>query len=107
MLRRGNGDGTFQPEVPTGILPFNSALSRFDRLADLTGDGVLDYVMFTPDGLFPVTISQGLGDGTFGSPAGYRGPGGNAAIADLNHDGRLDIVVPGDTFDVMFARCVR
>jgi hypothetical protein len=57
-----------------------------------------------------VTVYQGVGDGTFGPPAGYGGPGGpggDAAIADLNHDGRLDIIVPGDTFDVMFARCVK
>ena len=98
----GNGDGTFQtPIVSHSVL----VLTQF-AIADLNGDGYPDLAVTTPcnkerdlcggDGF--VGVMLGNGDGTFQTPVDYSvnnaGPFGYAvAIADLNGDGKLDLVV--------------
>jgi hypothetical protein len=101
LLGRGNdshGDVTFAPAqpFPVGNGPFSVAV------ADLDGDKILDLVTANagPDDEARdkkpsnVSVLLGRGDGTFKAaqffPVG-AGPR-SVAVADLNHDGRLDLV---------------
>lgn len=101
----GDGDGTFQPAVQysTGVNP-QSLLA-----VDVNGDGKLDLVascaQFSIIGLpGAVSVDLGFGDGTFGgsTPVGPGNPVGNGALAitsaDLNGDGKQDIVTAGSIF---------
>jgi Bacterial Ig-like domain (group 3)/FG-GAP-like repeat len=94
----GNGDGTFQGVVEYhtgGNYPYAIAV------ADINGDGKLDLVLANqcaiPCGTGGVTgVLFGNGDGTFQSPVSF-GSGGvfahSVALADLNGDGKPDLVV--------------
>jgi hypothetical protein len=100
-VRLGNGDGTLQTPRTYGVVNSGNL-----QILDITGDGKLDI-------LRGVVVAPGNGDGTFGSALVYPGDG-SPAIADVNRDGRLDIIEasdetdpPGTTFRVTFARCVR
>src|SRR5579862_48657 len=103
----GKGDGTFQNAVnyklPANIWP--STISS----GDFNNDGIPDLIMTaaTEDFGYTLAVFLGNGDGTF-KPWGQMptefGPG-NLAVADFNHDGNLDLVVPhccGDT-DITYA----
>jgi hypothetical protein len=103
----GNGDSTFHPGVtfPTGAYPVAVAVG------DFTGHGNLDLV--TADRGNAVSVLLGKGDGTFQAPIDFTLPGvfppgytGSTALAqlpvslaigDMNHDGRLDVVVTTQT----------
>jgi hypothetical protein len=102
----GNGDGGFQPAVAYAVdkrvQPFSVAVGDFngDGRADvLVGSSDLD--SWDPqtgkiDGLLWIFI--GKGDGTFLSPLPYNGMADvptSIAVADLNGDGRPDLVVAG------------
>jgi hypothetical protein len=99
----GNGDGTFQSAVSyssQGYLP--TAV----RVADVDGDGRLDLLVSNLcatacDNVFPtqgsVAVLLGVGDGTFHSAATFASGGYSPlalAVADLNGDGRPDVVIP-------------
>src|SRR3954454_21396794 len=80
----GNGNGTFQGQVPYSGPGASNAVA----LADLNGDGKADLVAVSSF----TSVLLGNGDGTFQTPyvAGYGGY--SVAIADLNADGKLDLV---------------
>jgi hypothetical protein len=90
----GKGDGTFQAPVSygTGVGPTSV------MLGDFNGDHRLDVVVANSGGS-TVSVLFGNGDGTFQSRLDYAT--GSAplaapdavAVADLNGDGRLDLVV--------------
>ena len=85
----GNGDGTFaQPWTFTltgGYLPYLA-------LGDFNGDGIPDLAYSAQ---FQTGILLGNGDGTFRAGGSYSNLSGglDVATADLNGDGKLDVVV--------------
>jgi hypothetical protein len=101
-----NGDGTFQTAVnydSGGRAPLSVAV------ADVNGDGKADLVVAncgpgsgcTPDGTIGVLL--GNGNGTFKTAVTYDS-GGNGprsvAVADVNGDGKPDIVVANENITV-------
>jgi Bacterial Ig-like domain (group 3)/FG-GAP-like repeat/Abnormal spindle-like microcephaly-assoc'd, ASPM-SPD-2-Hydin len=94
----GNGDGTFQPEIPfssAGLIAFSLAIG------DLNGDGKLDAVIGNQCATqacqgSTVGVSLGNGDGTFQPAVAYNSGGiypDGVAIADISGDGKADLVV--------------
>ncbi|HMF19458.1 MAG TPA: VCBS repeat-containing protein [Gemmataceae bacterium] len=96
-------------DFATGVQPV--ALAK----GDFNGDGKLDLaVANNGDSSFGgndpggVSILLGNGDGTFQNPINYQvGVAPTAIVAgDLNHDGRLDLVVAqGDAISAFNGRC--
>jgi hypothetical protein len=94
----GNGDGTFQPaKASAGVL-----WSQFAAVGDFSGDGKLDLVvtcnpgcnsLASPDN---VSVLLGNGDGTFQAPTVVFAGSGAIAAADVNGDGKLDLVLQAD-----------
>jgi len=94
----GNGDGTLQTVVnyPSGGDDPESL-----SLADVNGDGKLDAVVeneFSLSSLHggsTIGVLLGNGDGTFQTAVAYDigGVGGEATVADVNGDGKPDVVV--------------
>lgn len=103
-LLLNNGDGTFTMHtVPMGtfgeLLPYGNSLVA----GDFNGDGKLDLAFFALGGTYdPIQVLYGNGDGTFQIGPVYKvntstmGVDGILA-ADLNGDGRTDLVIHGQT----------
>jgi hypothetical protein len=95
----GNGDGTFQAAVNYG--------SGFDTesvaVADVNGDGKPDLLVANECSSASCTngsvdVLLGNGDGTFQAAVNYalESLPNSVAVADVNGDGKLDLVVVGD-----------
>jgi Bacterial Ig-like domain (group 3)/FG-GAP-like repeat len=90
----GDGDGTFQAPASYPAGPSAQSLA----IADVNGDGHPDLAVAGGRGHFGyVNVLVGNGDGTFQSPVSYssgtdNGGADSIALADLNGDGKPDIV---------------
>ncbi|MGC2326063.1 MAG: Ig-like domain repeat protein [Candidatus Sulfotelmatobacter sp.] len=96
---RGNGDGTFQPV----FLYSSGGLAGSAAVADMNGDARLDVVVSNLTGSSPGSVGMllGNGDGTFQPVVNFGALSGwQVAIADVNGDGRPDLVVTGG-YDVV------
>lgn len=95
----GNGDGTFQPQVPYNVenAPVSVVTGDFNK------DGNLDLAV-TNSKSSTVSILLGNGDGTFQPDMGYvteAGPN-SVAVGDFNGDGKVDLVTTdGGTASVL------
>lgn len=93
----GRGDGTFSN--PNGLISQHGIGVADVKVADFNGDGKMDLAVLGAQctGCYPeaVSILLGNGDGTFQAPVRFDVPFGgyNMAIADLNGDGKPDIIV--------------
>jgi hypothetical protein len=97
-LLRNNGDGTFSDLTDAAGLLVDMAQSRDAVFADLDGDADGDLLVANADGPSRLFLNQRLGRFT---PGGSLEPplttGTTAvAVADLDRDGRLDLVVARD-----------
>jgi hypothetical protein len=105
----GKGDGTFQPAIALGLSGFDP-YSAWLAIGDVNSDGKPDIVVSNQCRnsadctTGTVTVLLGNGDGTFAISETYDSGGHYAdqiVIADLNKDGRPDLVVGnGTTEDV-------
>jgi hypothetical protein len=90
----GNGNGTFAGA--TNI--YHETGSGNPAVGDFNGDGKLDFaVPYDNGGSTGVAIYLGNGDGTFQSPKSYgvADRATTASVADINGDGKLDIITNG------------
>jgi hypothetical protein len=86
VLLPGNGDGTFQTAINTGLATTTLAL------ADFNGDGKLD---LAASYFYSEHVLIGKGDGTFQTAPTYAAGlyPGIPVVADFDGDGKLDVVV--------------
>jgi FG-GAP-like repeat/FG-GAP repeat len=103
----GNGDGTFQTAVLYGSGGYSTASGDLISISlvveDVNGDGKADVIVanhcaindnYCSEGTVGVLV--GNGDGTFKPVVSYGSGGylaGQLAVADLNGDGKLDLIV--------------
>jgi hypothetical protein len=95
----GNGDGTFQPAVTYSSNTSGGSCVNSVAIADVNGDKRPDLVVANWCGnAFSQTVGVllGNGDGTFQAATSYASGGvvtESVVVADINHDGRPDLIV--------------
>jgi hypothetical protein len=99
----GNGDGTLQslPKASLGVPSVSvSSFPDYAVLADFNGDSKLDLAINagqicnpTCSGTANISVLLGNGDGTFSVPTTVISAVGPIASADLNNDGKFDLVL--------------
>jgi len=103
VVLRGLGGGTFGAPIVTPGLTFPTSIQMQDvRLADITGDGVLDLEVSTNLGF---AVLGGYGDGYFRQHPQYYGLAGytgisqspSVVISDRDGDGRQDLTFGAGT----------
>jgi hypothetical protein len=98
----GKGDGTFQDSVEFASLYTSSGVA----IGDFNKDGKPDIVVAAtaPKPYGGISVLLNSGNGTFQSPVIYADPGGVdnglVAVADLNADGKLDVVESSENSNV-------
>jgi hypothetical protein len=107
LVALGNGDGTFQANTIYTLPPYFTT----PLVADFNNDGIPDigygginaFCDFLSNPWGWVGVMYGNGDGTFGPPQQTLSPNSCAGFsifaADLNGDGRMDLIETG-TFEV-------
>lgn len=104
-LSLGKGDGTFQPST---LIENSSHL--YSKVTDINSDGNLDLISML-DKSGEVSILLGKGDGTFSADSVQLLPINNQVrnnlsiqVKDLDGDGMLDIIIPGDELNPFLFR---
>ncbi len=99
-LLRNDGDGTFTDVTDAAGVGCHGWATLGAAFADFDGDGDLD--LFVANDFFDACLYENLGDGTFADVAASAGVlhgafnGMGVAVADLDGDDDLDLVVTDD-----------
>jgi hypothetical protein len=116
IMQPGNGDGTFGAPKILQLYTGSSApttVPQFSLLTDLSGDGLPDLVTTLQAGTYPnytttAYINLNNGDGSFNSATSLTLSSVESplAAADMNHDGKNDLVVVEDDASAGYEKLV-